>query len=163
MTPAAVEQTLHGYHFGHRLLAKSTALADGELALLDRLSDLSGHLPRGVDFDGYHTGFPCGRFYALGCTYPDRGARREGTVLTHTLLCPLEASHAFDLEDLAALHRRPESPRDLAPYEVGLRYLPRAPRAPGRLSEKQLALAALVGFETPQSFDMEHCPLPVQS
>ncbi len=111
-----IAQTLHGYEQGHRLLATGGHVNEDELAQLDRLSDLSGYVPVGTDFDHYYTGFPCGRYYAFACTWPDRTATRAGTVLTHTLLIPrteLDAIH--DLWSVAG-HRRPESAFDRAPY-----------------------------------------------
>ncbi|HSP81449.1 MAG TPA: hypothetical protein VLQ93_23225, partial [Myxococcaceae bacterium] len=114
-----VLQTLHGYDQGHRLLVESRGgqLDAREHSLLERLSDLSGYLPTGVSFDRYHTGFPCGRYYALACTWPDPAATRAGTVLTHTLLLPLaEAASLEDLWGLTLLHRRPHGAKDLEPY-----------------------------------------------
>lgn len=118
---AALAQTLHGYDRGHRLLASGGDVAEDELSLLDRLSDLSGYLPGGVSFDRYYTGFPCGRHYAFACTWLDVGARRGGTVLTHTLLIPL--AHAEQMSDIfaaASLHRRPLSAEDRSPYAESL-------------------------------------------
>lgn len=112
-------QTLHGYDQGHRLLTSSqgAGLDERELALLERLSDLSGYLPMGTGFDHYHTGFPCGRYYAFACTWPDLTATRAGTVLTHTLLLPRdEAGGLDDLWRLAPLHRRPRGASDQEPY-----------------------------------------------
>ncbi|HYO52418.1 hypothetical protein [Archangium sp.] len=112
-------QTLHGYDQGHRLLASSqgAALDERELALLERLSDLSGYLPMGTGFDHYHTGFPCGRYYAFACTWPDLTATRAGTVLTHTLLLPRdEAGRLDDLWRLAPLHQRPRGASDQELY-----------------------------------------------
>jgi len=109
-------QTLHGYDQGHRLLACGGDVNENELGQLDRLSDLSGYVPLGTTFAHYYTGFPCGRYYAFACTWPDIRATRAGTVLTHTLLIhrdELEAVH-----DLWAVqnHRRPESAQDRKPY-----------------------------------------------
>lgn len=122
-------QTLHGYDQGHRLLASGGDLDARELSLLDRLSDLSGYLPTGTHFDRYHTGFPCGRYYALACTWSDGAATRAGTVLTHTLLLPRNEARA--LEDpwgLTLLHRRPAGAADRDAYRETLS-LPELPTA----------------------------------
>ncbi|HZF56821.1 MAG TPA: hypothetical protein VE093_49740 [Polyangiaceae bacterium] len=112
-----IAQTLHGYDQGHRLLALGGNVNDHELAALDRLSDLSGYLPLGTEFDRYHTGFACGRYYAFACTWPDTSALRAGTVLTHTLLVPQDwLARVSDLWSLSAWHRRPASAADRAPY-----------------------------------------------
>jgi hypothetical protein len=112
-----IAQTLHGYEEGHRLLVRGGEVSDAELGLLDRLSDLSGYVPIGTQFDAYHTGFPCGRYYAFACTWPDTGAARAGTVFTHTLLIPLDLlDRVHDLWALDRWHRRPASPSERAPY-----------------------------------------------
>lgn len=112
-----IAQTLHGYDQGHRLLAQGGSVNDQELTTLDRLSDLSGYLPIGTEFDSYHTGFACGRYYAFACTWPDTSALRAGTVLTHTLLVPQTwLAQVNDLWSLSALHRRPASAADREPY-----------------------------------------------
>lgn len=116
-----IAQTLHGYDQGHRLLAHGGDVSDAELGFLDRLSDLSGYVPLGTTFDAYHTGFPCGRYYAFACTWPDTSATRAGTVLTHTLLVPLDALHRIhDLWALGRWHRRPSSTADRDPYAAAL-------------------------------------------
>jgi hypothetical protein len=110
-------QTLHGYARGHRLLARGGDLSEAEMHELDRLSDLSGYLPADAHFDAYHTGFPCGRYYALACTWPDHDAPRRGTVLTHTLLIPLDHWSADpDPFRWLTAHRRPADAHDIDPY-----------------------------------------------
>ena len=139
-----VHQTLHGYQRGHRLLASGGDVNDEELALLDRYSDLSGYLPPDLDFEVYHTGFPCGRYYSFAATWPDRENRRGGCVLTHTLLVPKAAAGATgDLWTLGELHRRPESAADSDQVSGALTWEPgesSPPRPdPGR-SEAAVAL-----------------------
>jgi hypothetical protein len=121
MPPLLISQTLHGYDQGHRLLAAGGDVSSDELALLDRLSDLSGYLPSGARFERYHTGFPCGRYYAFACTWPDEAASRAGTVLTHTLLVPSAALSELDsLGELARLHHKPASAAERAAYQKPL-------------------------------------------
>jgi hypothetical protein len=141
-------QTLHGYDQGHRLLASTqgAALDERELALLERLSDLSGYLPMGTGFDHYHTGFPCGRYYAFACTWPDVTATRAGTVLTHTLLLPLDGAGSLDdLWRLASLHRQPRGASDQEFYREHCSSADLAPvprEQPGQ--EEVLAVMALL-------------------
>lgn len=114
-------QTLHGYAQGHRLLARGGDIHETELHELDRLSDLSGYLPADASFTTYHTGFPCGRYFAFASTWPDHDAPRRGTVLTHTLLIPLERwTEHSDPFAWSQLHRRPASVEDLDPYSSPL-------------------------------------------
>jgi GTPase-associated protein 1, N-terminal domain type 1 len=116
-----IAQTLHGYDQGHRLLAQGGDLDDVELSLLDRLSDLSGYVPLGTEFGCYHTGFPCGRYYAFACTWPDKSASRAGTVLTHSLLVPRDAlENIQDLWGLGHLHRQPLSAADRDSFATAL-------------------------------------------
>lgn len=134
-----IAQTLHGYDQGHRLLARGGDVSERELVLLDRLSDLSGYLPLDTSFDRYHTGFPCGRYYAFACTWYDTAATRAGTVLTHTLLIPRAWLGTIgDLWQLGAHHRRPASALEREPYTAAV---PVA--APGSVPDGATAAAAL--------------------
>jgi hypothetical protein len=113
-----LSQTLHGYRDGHRLLATGGDVDRAELGLLDRLTDLSGYLPEGVTFDAYHTGYPCGRYYAFASTWLDRLAQRGGAVVTHTLLVPIESLSAMnDPWALCRLHRQPMAAGDAGSFE----------------------------------------------
>ncbi len=125
--PPSIAQTVHGYAQGHRLLARGGDVDASELAELDRLSDLSGHLPPDASFNAYHTAFPCGRYHAYACTWLDTDAPRRGTVLTHTLLIPSEAwITSLDALAWTTLHRRPgrddltEYMRPLAPPALSM-------------------------------------------
>ncbi len=119
--PENCAQTLHGYARGHHLLARGGDIHESELHEIDRLSDLSGYLPADAQFDAYHTGFPCGRYYALACTWPDKNAPRRGTVLTHTLLIP-RAQWCEDADAFRwlAAHRRPIDSGELLPYQAAV-------------------------------------------
>jgi len=139
-----IAQTLHGYDQGHRLLAHGGTLDEDELAQLDRLSDLSGYVPLGTEFDHYYTGFPCGRYYAFACTWPDRAATRAGTVLTHTLLIPRQS--VGKIQDLWNVpgHRRPASAFDRKPYEVPLPVELDSLQASAQMPSLERAAAAIV-------------------
>lgn len=131
-------QTLHGYTQGHRLLAQGGDIVEAELHELDRLSDLSGYLPSDASFDAYHTAFPCGRYHAFACTWPDRTAPRRGTVLTHTLLIPRELWLVHDdLGVWAQLHRKPSSALEREPFTTVPQLEP-LPIASAELPREQL-------------------------
>ena len=140
MTPE-IAQTLHGYAQGHRLLARGGDIRESELNELDRLSDLSGYLPADASFTAYHTGFPCGRYFAFACTWPDHDAPRRGTVLTHTLLIPIERwiEHA-DPFGWSALHKRPASADEHDTYSAPLS------DEPSTLEPSKLTAAELRGL-----------------
>jgi hypothetical protein len=93
MVALSVEQQLHGYRGGHQLLATSATLIRADQDLIDRLSDLSGPLAPGQDFDPYLTTYPLpsGAFYVVARTWQDKAATRAGCVLTRSLLVPMES------------------------------------------------------------------------
>ena len=83
----AIQQTIHGYSEGHRLLASSVRLPKDAERLILLLSDLSGSTG-GEEFDPYLTGYPVesAGCYALARTWPAQEMSRPGCVWTHTLL-----------------------------------------------------------------------------
>lgn len=138
----SIAQTLHGYDDGHRLLARGGDLLDREVALLDRLTDLTGYIPPGFDFDDYLSGYSCGRYYALARTWHDRTGARRGTVLTHALLLPAGRPIGGSLEGLASLFRRPDSPIDRDAYRSTLEFRETTEVAPDALDETETAVLA---------------------
>lgn len=111
LQPVTLHQTLHGYRRGHELLSASTDLTASDLDRLAQLSDLSGY-PVSPSFPPYLTCYPLPsqKFYAFACTWSDEDAPRDGCVLTHTLLVPMEAwanSH-IDAQELKDFFRRPD-------------------------------------------------------
>ena len=92
MAVPAVEQQVHGYRGGHQLLATSVTLARADQDLIDRLSDLSGPLAPGQEYDPYLTTYPLptGAYYVVARTWRDVAAARAGCVLTRSLLAPME-------------------------------------------------------------------------
>lgn len=87
-----VDQMVHGYQTGHELFGSSLKLANTELELIRRLSDLSGSLGGHSKFKEYLTLYPLpnGKYYAFAKTWPDDDAPRSGCVLTQTLLIPMD-------------------------------------------------------------------------
>lgn len=100
-----MEQMLHGYSGGHRLLASSCSLSKSGERHARMMSDLSGASYK-EGFDGYLTGYPLeeDNLFAIAKTWFAKEQPRPGCVWTHTLLLPfaeLEHFEAFD-EMLAA-------------------------------------------------------------
>lgn len=144
-------QALHGYTKwrGHAPLVEPKGLSSGEAYQAWILSDLSGYLPLDFAFprDGYLTGFPCGRYYALARTWLDESpGHRSGTVLTHTLLGTVdEVALLPDFGVLETLHRRPASPADVEPYRGALELdVSEAPAATPLPVEALVAVQALL-------------------
>ncbi len=87
-----VEQTLHGYSNGHRLLQASLALSEQDNKKMMVLSDLSGNeFVKG--FEKYFTGYSLDdNHIVLACTWYAEEMKRPGCVWTHSLI--------FNVEDL---------------------------------------------------------------
>lgn len=106
-----VDQLLHGYAGGHRLLESSRKLSQDAQRKLLLLTDLSGPSPV-PGFDSYLTGFwiESDGLFAFARTWYAPEMERPGCVWTHTLL--LEPSLFRILQrpsELASLFRRPTS------------------------------------------------------
>lgn len=106
--PVKVQQVLHGYDRGHRLLAASTTLPRVASSQLSVLSDLSGSAG-GDSFEPYLTGYPVmgTDLFALARTWHAPEMRRPGCVWTHTLLLDPTVLEAADLTALLARFRYP--------------------------------------------------------
>ncbi len=113
-----IQQTLHGYYDGHRLLAASTRLPKDAERVLLLLSDLSG--PAGGEhFEPYLTGYPVesAECYALARTWPAPQMPRPGCVWTHTLLIADELlGHLPRPECLLQLFHPPLAASDLGGF-----------------------------------------------
>ncbi|MDR3457131.1 MAG: hypothetical protein P4N60_06765 [Verrucomicrobiae bacterium] len=109
MKRIAIQQTLHGYSEGHRLLGGSIKLTDEFARLVLRMSDLSGgNVVPG--FEEYLTGYPLDglNMYALAKTWYATEMPRPGSVWTHTLFIPSEAlTDICDLQVLTTHFQRP--------------------------------------------------------
>lgn len=107
-----VQQTLHGYAEGHRLLAGSVNLSAKDMRTLLTMSDISGSGAR-IDPSGYLTGYPLAESgaYALARTWTAPEMPRPGCVWTHTLLIDFaDLATLASLGELDVLFRRPELP-----------------------------------------------------
>jgi hypothetical protein len=104
-----IDQALHGYSDGHRLLASSLKLGAAAQRTLLTMSDMSG--PMMVpSFNNYLTGYPVvqNEIYALARTWYAPEMSRPGCVWTHTLLISQETlSKIDDLRELLHRFRRP--------------------------------------------------------
>jgi hypothetical protein len=104
-----LDQLLHGYSDGHRLLQGSRRIPDELSRQILRMSDLSGGSV--VDgFDEYFTGYPLTslELYALAKTWYAPEMPRPGCVWTHTLLIPVSAmSRLRFLGAIESFFRRP--------------------------------------------------------
>jgi len=119
-----VNQTLHGYDEGHRLLATSLKLSTAAERLLLEMSDLSGD---GIvnGFEEYLTGYPLpeddhNRF-ALAKTWYAREMERPGCVWTHTLIVEIEElTRLHQPKELLSNFVRPHKGQAFTSYETKL-------------------------------------------
>ncbi|MCK1538241.1 MULTISPECIES: hypothetical protein [unclassified Bradyrhizobium] len=104
-----LQQTLHGYSEGHRLLASSIDLPSRDAKTLLMMSDASGPAAT-MGADGYLTGFPLveSGHYALARTWPAPELPRPGCVWTHTILIDFsDIPSLSSAGGLLGLFRRP--------------------------------------------------------
>src|SRR5437870_793202 len=104
-----IEQAVHGYSQGHRLLDSSCTLSIAAQRTLLTLSDFSGDLIEG--FDEYLTGYPVpdSQYYAFARTWYAPEMDRPGSVWTHSLLIPRTGFQIFtNLHSLTSLFVKPK-------------------------------------------------------
>lgn len=107
-----VEQVLHGYHEGHKMLASSVP----SLSLSDRrkmsvLSDWDEYVPAQGDDSSYLTCYPLldSSYYVIAKTWYALEIERPGCVWTHSLLIDLWSMNSFfDFLSLLVLFKRPD-------------------------------------------------------
>jgi hypothetical protein len=107
-----IEQVLHGYHEGHKMLASSVP----SLSLSDRrkmsvLSDWDEYVPVQGDDSSYLTCYPLldSPYYVVAKTWYASEIERPGCVWTHSLLIDLGSmNYFFDFLSLLVLFKRPD-------------------------------------------------------
>jgi len=118
MKSIVIQQTLHGYEEGHRLLNGSIKLVDESARLVLRMSDLSGsNVVAG--FEEYLTGYPLEslNMFAFAKTWNASEMPRPGCVWTHTLFIPESGMAEIpDLQALTTLFVRPQGPNSNAEF-----------------------------------------------
>lgn len=127
MREIQIHQQIHGYKNGHQLLSSSVRLGRENQDLIDRLSDISGALRPGENFNPYITGYPLpsGEYYVIAKTWQDFSAPRAGCVLTRSLLVPISIwANAVDVAGIIDLIR----PIELDGATVDPLILPLLPR-----------------------------------
>lgn len=123
-----IEQAIHGYSDGHRLLAASTDLPREARHAAHGLSDLSGQYAV-EGFEEYLSGYPVPgtALFAFAKTWYAAEMERPGCVWTHTLLVPAGDLGAVPHPAaLCALFRRPAGPSAWGDYESPLTFTPGA-------------------------------------
>jgi len=106
-----IDQALHGYSSGHRLLACSAKLPETDARTMLVLSDAFGGRPGDPD-QGYLTGYPLpgASKYVLARTWPAPEMPRPGCVWTHSLLIGFaDLATIASADDLLEIFQRPLS------------------------------------------------------
>ena len=117
-----IEQTLHGYSNGHRLLCASKKFPDSDAKKMTIMSDLSGNeFVRG--FEKYFTGYKLSdEKFVLACTWYAEEMNRPGCVWTHSLILGREVLSEINdkIKELLSIFRRPQLNEGFSFYEKGL-------------------------------------------
>jgi hypothetical protein len=155
MKDILINQSLHGYSEGHRLIESSITIPDEIARLMLRMSDLSG----GSVFPGfeeYLTGYPIPslNLYVFAKTWYAAEMPRPGCVWTHSLILETKAMEAIpSLEQLTKLFIRPKatkstgkSARVSGSYASSVRFDPEALNVQPAITETppNASLSALV-------------------
>ena len=118
-----VEQTLHGYSNGHKLLQTSCKLSEQDEKKMLVLSDLSGNEFIG-GFERYFTGYSLSdERIVLACTWYAQEMKRPGCVWTHSIIIntkDLVCNSKMITPAVISLFRRPESNSNLEAYSQTL-------------------------------------------
>lgn len=118
-----IDQCLHGYHDGHRLLKSSKVLTNKEKRVLQELSDLSGY--SNSTFKPYISGYPIegSSFYVLAKTWPALKMSRPGCVWTHSLLINNAIiGQIRDLSHFSNLFSCPEVLESINDFSIPLKF-----------------------------------------
>lgn len=119
MPPVVLNQTLHGYSDGHRLIATSLPMESAETRMMLVMSDLSGS---GVkpEAGGYLTGYPLEKIgkYVFARTWLAAEMPRPGCVWTHSLIIDnSDLAKIASTEQLLTAFQRPGSDVDQARFQ----------------------------------------------
>lgn len=121
-----IEQLLHGYDNGHRLLAGSVLLKNpADLDAVATLSDWSEYAVSGDNDSTYITAYPLreSQYYVIAKTWYASEMKRPGCVWTHSLLIPFgELNKIDDYRRLLKLFIRPAADDNLDKYSRTIGY-----------------------------------------
>ena len=122
-----IEQMLHGYDNGHRLLASSVLLKNNaEMDAVATMSDWSEYVGSAKGDSSYVTAYPLAesRYYVIAKTWYAHEMRRPGCVWTHSLLLPFEELNSVDdFRRLESIFKRPAAEGSFDAYSHSLDYV----------------------------------------
>ena len=121
-----IEQLLHGYDNGHRLLAGSVLLKNNtEMDAVAALSDWSEYVAPDGGESSYLTAYPLrdSGYYVIAKTWYADEMKRPGCVWTHSLLLPFDVlNHLDDFKRLNKIFKRPSLDGSLDEYSRTIEY-----------------------------------------
>ena len=121
-----IEQLLHGYDNGHRLLAGSVLLKNNvDMDAVATLSDWSEYVAPGGGDSSYVTAYPLHEsgYYVIAKTWYADEMKRPGCVWTHSLLVPFDVlNQVDDFKRLSGLFKRPSNVESLDEYSHTIAY-----------------------------------------
>ena len=121
-----IEQLLHGYDNGHRLLAGSVLLKNNtDMDAIATLSDWSEYVAPGDGDSSYVTAYPLveSGYYVIAKTWYAEEMRRPGCVWTHSLLIPFDTLNSLDnFRRISSLFVRPEAESSYDNYSHTIKY-----------------------------------------
>ena len=124
-----IEQILHGYDNGHRVLAASVLLKDNrEVDLVATLSDWSEYVDDEKGDSSYITAYPLvnSGFYVIAKTWYADEMKRPGCVWTQSLLIPMsELDRIDDFRRIVDYFKRPSMETGFEYYSYPIDYLNR--------------------------------------
>ncbi|MBY4803051.1 hypothetical protein [Burkholderia cepacia] len=157
-----VDQTLHGYNDGHRLIEGSLKLPQSDARTMLVLSDASGSGSR-IPANGYITGYPLAESgkYVLARTWAAPEMSRPGCVWTHSLLIDFaDLARLGSVDDLLERLQRPSAGGGF-PFTVQLEVMASkaaTPVAPSDLRRVGKWVSALYGKPKDRIFDERERP-----
>ncbi|WP_050642156.1 MULTISPECIES: hypothetical protein [Clostridia] len=116
-----INQTLHGYSNGHRLISSSEKMNDNDAKKMTILSDLSGN-EFVTGFEKYYTGYSLeNNKIVIACTWYADEMSRPGCVWTHSLIFDNTAFQKYNkIGDIFSLFKRPSVYEKFTYYEKPL-------------------------------------------
>ena len=121
-----IEQLLHGYDNGHRLLAGSVLLKNNaDMDAIATLSDWSEYVAPGDGDSSYVTAYPLveSSYYVIAKTWYAEEMRSPGCVWTHSLLIPFDTLNSLDnFRRISSLFVRPDAESSYDNYSHTIKY-----------------------------------------
>lgn len=121
-----IQQVLHGYNHGHRLLKSSIELSFEDRRIMDILSDSAG-LNERMEIKEYISGYPLpgSNYYVIAKTWYADEMQRPGCVWTHSLLIDMADIRKLGMvSQVLDLFIRPDM-HDLSIYLSNIDFIPK--------------------------------------